>query len=73
MADNVKYECGAAAEGIVFRPTMMFQTRVYSFPLTNLSTARLDFKFQVLSAAGTQVREDACMHTGAHTRACAHT
>ncbi|KAF5830389.1 hypothetical protein DUNSADRAFT_14652 [Dunaliella salina] len=52
VADNVKYECGAAPEGIVFRPTMMFQTRVYSFLLTNLSTARLDFKFQVLSASG---------------------
>lgn len=55
VADNVKYECGAPADGINFRPTMMFQTRAYSFPLTNHSSANLDFKFQVLSANGTQV------------------
>ena len=35
VADNAKYECEAASRPIVFRPTMMFQTRTFSFPLKN--------------------------------------
>lgn len=49
-ADNAKYAC---EEGpIIFKPTMMFQTRSYTFPLTNKSSARMDFKFTVTLADG---------------------
>lgn len=52
VADNARYECGAPAAGILFKPTMMFQTRAFSFPLTNTSTARLDYRFQVMTVDG---------------------
>ncbi len=50
VADNPRFECDA--KPILFRPTMMFQTRSYSFPLKNTSTAKMDFKFFVATADG---------------------
>lgn len=38
----------------MFKPTMMFQTRAFSFPLTNTSSARLDYKFTVMTADGSR-------------------
>ncbi|KAJ9512718.1 hypothetical protein QJQ45_019009 [Haematococcus lacustris] len=54
VADNARYECSAPQSGIQFRPTMMFQTRAFAFTLTNTSTARLNFKFTVMTADGSQ-------------------
>ena len=45
-ADYVKYECDTRS--VVFRPTMMFQTRVYRFTLRNPGTTRLSFDWRVL-------------------------
>ncbi len=39
-------------QGIAFKPTMMFQTRAFTFPLSNTSTAALSYKFTVLAADG---------------------
>ena len=50
VADNAKYECDL--KPILFRPTMMFQTRTFSFPLKNSSSSRLDYKFYVTSPDG---------------------
>ena len=52
VADNAKYECEASSRPIVFRPTMMFQTRTFSFPLKNTSKAQLSFAWQVRLASG---------------------
>jgi hydrocephalus-inducing protein len=52
VADSARYECSAPPTGILFKPTMMFQSRVYTFSLTNTSTARMDYKFTVCSADG---------------------
>ncbi|EFJ42226.1 hypothetical protein VOLCADRAFT_67248 [Volvox carteri f. nagariensis] len=54
-ADNAKYSCEAGP--IVFKPTMMFQTRSYTFPLTNTSAAHLDYKFTVMQPDGVTVDE----------------
>jgi hydrocephalus-inducing protein len=42
VADNAKYECEAGP--IAFRPTMMFQTRSYSFVLANKGLGRMPFR-----------------------------
>ena len=49
-ADNARYTSEAGP--IMFKPTMMFQTRTYTFPLTNTSTARMDYKFTVTQPDG---------------------
>eukprot|EP00878_Enallax_costatus_P044949 GHUV01053758.1.p1 GENE.GHUV01053758.1~~GHUV01053758.1.p1 ORF type:complete len:488 (+),score=164.53 GHUV01053758.1:1059-2522(+) len=48
-ADTPKYECSAPSPAIVFRPTMMFQTRTFTFNLTNNALTALDYKWQILS------------------------
>ena len=52
VADNARYECEAAQKPIVFRPTMMFQTRTYSFPLKNTSKAQMQFAWRVVLPSG---------------------
>lgn len=52
VADNARYSCEADPAGILFKPTMMFQTRAYSFQLANTSSARLDYRFTVMTADG---------------------
>lgn len=47
VADNAKYNCPAAP--ILFRPTMMFQTRCFSFPLGNTGLAALHYNWRVLT------------------------
>ncbi|KXZ49496.1 hypothetical protein GPECTOR_21g722 [Gonium pectorale] len=54
-ADNARYSCETGP--IVFKPTMMFQTRAYTFPLTNASSARMDYKFVVALADGSTADE----------------
>ncbi|KAG2489301.1 hypothetical protein HYH03_012133 [Edaphochlamys debaryana] len=49
-ADNAKYTCESGP--IMFKPTMMFQTRGYNFVLANTSSARMDYKFTVMLADG---------------------
>eukprot|EP00798_Chlamydomonas_sp_ICE-L_P006741 gene6741-3411_t len=49
-ADNAKYECDVSP--VMFRPTMMFQTRSFSFSLKNTCTSRLDYRFIVYFADG---------------------
>lgn len=50
--------CGGQAKpeldlsAINFRPTMMFQTRAFTFPLTNTSTAQMDYKWAVCGLDG---------------------
>jgi hydrocephalus-inducing protein len=51
-ADNARYTCGAPPEGILFKPTMMYQTRIFTFPLVNDSTSQLNFKFTVFDVDG---------------------
>jgi hydrocephalus-inducing protein len=50
VADMAKPECDDSA--INFRPTMMFQTRAFTFPLRNTSTAQMDFKWAVCTLDG---------------------
>ena len=50
IADNARYECDTGP--IVFRTTMMFQSRTFSFPLRNTSTAMLEFEWQVCLTDG---------------------
>lgn len=52
-ADLSRYQCDMAP--IVFKPTMMFQTRVFAFPVKNLGEARLPFRFSVLLADGSRM------------------
>lgn len=49
VADNARYECEAGP--IAFRPTMMFQTRSYSFTLANKGLGRLPFRWAGVRAA----------------------
>ena len=44
--DNSRYECETKA--ILFRPTMMFQSRSYSFELKNIASANMEFEWQVV-------------------------
>ena len=53
--DNSRYECETKA--ILFRPTMMFQSRSYSFELKNIASANMEFEWQVVFDDGT-VDED---------------
>jgi len=50
VADMAKPQCDLG--DINFRPTMMFQTRTFTFPLKNTSTAQMDFKWQVNTLDG---------------------
>lgn len=50
VLDNPRFEAGR--EDIDFRPTMMFQTRSFSFPLRNVSDARMDFTFKLETPSG---------------------
>lgn len=45
VADNAKYACDL--KPILFKPTMMFQTRSFTFPLENTSSSQMDYKFTV--------------------------
>ena len=45
VADNAKPECDTGP--INFKPTMMFQSRVYSFALKNTSTAAMPYTWRV--------------------------
>ena len=49
LADDAKPECDL--KPINFKPTMMFQSRVYSFVLQNTSMASFPFEFRVTSDA----------------------
>ena len=53
IADNPRYECDD--KPILFRPTMMYQTRSFSFPLKNTSSAKMDFRFSVASPDGSRM------------------
>ena len=46
VADNAKPECDRGP--INFKPTMMFQSRIYSFVLQNTSTAAMQYSWQIL-------------------------
>jgi hypothetical protein len=48
VADFLRYQCDS--KPVLFKATSMFQTRTFSFPVTNTSTASMDFKFTVMSA-----------------------
>ena len=50
VADMAKPECDRTP--INFRPTMMFQTRAFTFPLQNTSTAQMDFKMRIATLDG---------------------
>lgn len=50
VTDDAKIECELSP--IAFRPTVMFQTRGFTFPLKNTSMARLNFKWAVLMSDG---------------------
>jgi hydrocephalus-inducing protein len=47
---------------LAFKATPMFQSRSFSFPLKNTSTARMDFRFTVCSADGAAV-DDSGLYT----------
>lgn len=49
-SDDARYECDVSP--VNFRPTMMFQTRAFSFPLKNTGGAHLDFKWSVQTLDG---------------------
>ncbi|KAK9824158.1 hypothetical protein WJX72_008157 [[Myrmecia] bisecta] len=51
VADDARFECDAG--GITFKPTMMFQTRAFTFPLKNSGLGHLDFKWTLLLPDGT--------------------
>lgn len=51
-ADTPRYECSAPSPAIVFRPTMMFQTRSFTFTLTNSALTALDYSWQILGVQG---------------------
>ena len=50
ITDDAKFECELSP--IAFRPTVMFQTRAFTFPLKNTSMARLNYKWAVLMSDG---------------------
>lgn len=50
-ADLSRYQSETAP--IAFKPTMMFQTRTFAFPLKNLGDARMPFAFEVQHLDGT--------------------
>ena len=45
-ADAAWYECDCGA--IAFRPTLMFQTRLFAFMLRNAGATRMPFRWAVL-------------------------
>jgi hydrocephalus-inducing protein len=45
VTDNAKYKCDLAP--LLFRPTMMFQTRTFTFPLENTGLCAMDFSWRV--------------------------
>lgn len=49
--DNARYECDAPAS-LVFRPTMMFQTRAFILHVGNTGLARLDYSWRVVNHQG---------------------
>ncbi|WIA13448.1 hypothetical protein OEZ85_007028 [Tetradesmus obliquus] len=51
-ADSPRYECSAPAPAIVFRPTMMFQTRSFTFSITNSALTALKYQWMVLDKHG---------------------
>lgn len=50
VVDSPRFE--ADRTDVSFKPTMMFQTRSYSFPIRNTSEARLDFSFKIEHTSG---------------------
>lgn len=48
--DNARYSCEALP--ILFRPTMMFQARTFTFPLANTGLVPLRYAWRVLGASG---------------------
>ncbi|CAJ1447961.1 unnamed protein product [Effrenium voratum] len=48
VADQMSYECGI--ENIFFSPTVLFQTRLYRFTVTNPSSIALPFNWRVMPA-----------------------
>lgn len=48
--DYVSLECETS--NLSFRPTMMFQTRTHSFPITNSGSVALHFSLAVVGASG---------------------
>ena len=48
--DNGKYDCPTPP--ILFRPTMMFQIRSFTFPLVNKSLTHLEYYWEVLYLDG---------------------
>lgn len=69
VADSGKYECSTAP--IRFRPTMMFQTRSFNFPLHNKGLGALPFSWTVLHRDGTpdESGEDT-LHTACPNHSC---
>jgi hypothetical protein len=69
VADSGKYECSTAP--IRFRPTMMFQTRSFSFPLHNKGLGALPFSWSVLHRDGTPDETgEGASQTGRANRSC---
>jgi hydrocephalus-inducing protein len=51
-ADSPRYECSAPAPAIVFWPTMMFQTRSFTFSITNSALTALKYRWMVVDKQG---------------------
>lgn len=48
VCDYTKFEC--TTDKIIFKPTLMFQTRSYKFTIRNTSTIALDYSFHIINA-----------------------
>jgi hypothetical protein len=59
-ADSPRYECSAPSPAIVFRPTMMFQTRSFTFSVTNSALTALKYRWMVLDKQGSIDESGAC-------------
>lgn len=51
-ADTPRYECSAPAPAIVFKPTMMFQTRTFGFNLANPALTALEYAWELRDKQG---------------------
>ncbi len=51
VTDYTKYECSVKI--IQFKDTLMYQNRLYNFPLKNIGTTYLKYEWQVLNVDGT--------------------
>ena len=50
MIDDARVDCEASP--ITFKPTVMFQTRLFTFPLKNSGLGKVDYKWAVQTMDG---------------------